>query len=223
MSKKDLPAGQAERADPARCAQRPPRQARGLSRVEAVLDAAAELLAREGLAGVTMHSVAKGAGASIGSLYHFFADRDGLLRALADRHERALAAITAELARVPGEEWRAQDAAGWVERLLTPYFRYIEYNPTLLQMGRGSPDQTLMFPHIEAGFRALLDTVLAVRLPTVDAQRRQVYALALTAIPKGILQLAMDFPSPTREALMAQARQAALAYVRAIESEPGHP
>jgi AcrR family transcriptional regulator len=62
-----------------------PRQGRSRAVVDAVLEAAAQLLEAEGEAGFNTNAVAERAGVSIGSLYRYFADKEAILLALARR------------------------------------------------------------------------------------------------------------------------------------------
>ncbi|HJL18791.1 MAG TPA: TetR/AcrR family transcriptional regulator [Sandaracinaceae bacterium LLY-WYZ-13_1] len=87
-----------------------PVQARSRRRFEAMLDAAAELFAREGLEGTTMDAIASRAGTSIGSLYQYFPDKEALFFALAERVlERSRAVFDA---LVPAME---QERPPWTE------------------------------------------------------------------------------------------------------------
>src|ERR1700761_5486710 len=85
-----------------------PRQSRAEETVSAILEAAAQILEAGGLAAFTTNAVAERAGVSIGTLYQYFADKQALLRALAEREiRRALAAIGTALRgdpQVPGEQ-----------------------------------------------------------------------------------------------------------------------
>lgn len=77
------------------------RQARGHERVEQILRATLEVVARDGVAAVTHRSVAEAAGVSLGSLTYYFASkqellRDALLLHVADDTTR-LSALAAEL------------------------------------------------------------------------------------------------------------------------------
>ena len=85
-----------------------PRQTRAGQTVSAILEAAAQVLEAGGLAGFTTNAVAERAGVSIGTLYQYFADKQALLRALADREiRRTLAAIAVALRGdplAPGEQ-----------------------------------------------------------------------------------------------------------------------
>ncbi|TIC88549.1 TetR/AcrR family transcriptional regulator [Nocardioides sp. GY 10113] len=64
---------------------RAPQQARSRASTERLLDAALEVLARAGVGGLTIADVSRVAGVSVGSLYHRFGDRDGLLAACQQR------------------------------------------------------------------------------------------------------------------------------------------
>jgi AcrR family transcriptional regulator len=66
-------------------ARRSPRQARSRITVEYLLEAAAQVFEARGYAGTT-NEIAERAGVSIGTLYQYFADKDALLLALAERH-----------------------------------------------------------------------------------------------------------------------------------------
>ncbi len=65
---------------------RRPRQERSRALVEAILEAAALLLARHGRDALTTNAVAMRAGVSIGSLYQYFPNAESILKAAAARH-----------------------------------------------------------------------------------------------------------------------------------------
>ena len=63
-----------------------PTQARSRERVERILDAASQILIRDGYSAFKTNLIAKRAGVSIGSVYQFFPNRYAILNALADRY-----------------------------------------------------------------------------------------------------------------------------------------
>jgi AcrR family transcriptional regulator len=65
-----------------------PRQARAVATVEAIAQAATQLLREGGLATMTTNAVAARAGVSIGSLYQYFPNRDALMVELIRREQR---------------------------------------------------------------------------------------------------------------------------------------
>jgi AcrR family transcriptional regulator len=78
-----------------------PRQDRAQATVDAVLGAAADLLASRGYAGTSTNAIAARAGVAIGSLYQYFPNKDAILLALFERHlegiERIVVTSLAEI------------------------------------------------------------------------------------------------------------------------------
>jgi AcrR family transcriptional regulator len=73
-----------------------PRQARSEATIAAIVEAAAQILEKDGDDGVTTAAIAGRAGVSIGTLYQYFEDRDAVLAAVI-RRDRQL--MSAEIAR----------------------------------------------------------------------------------------------------------------------------
>ena len=65
---------------------RAPRQERSRFTVEAVLEAVARVLQRDGVDAVTTNRIAEAAGVSIGSVYQYFPDKRSIFTALHQRH-----------------------------------------------------------------------------------------------------------------------------------------
>jgi AcrR family transcriptional regulator len=82
---------------------RQPRQERAKQTVEAVLDAVARVVKRDGIDELTTNRIAQLAGVSIGSLYQYFPDKRAILLAVRDRHVEQMARLV-ERALVAGAE-----------------------------------------------------------------------------------------------------------------------
>jgi AcrR family transcriptional regulator len=81
---------------------RKPRQARAHDTVEAIFEATAQILQREGPGRLSTNRIAERAGISIGSLYQYFPNKDAILVAMGERQlAMAQAAVTAALAKAP--------------------------------------------------------------------------------------------------------------------------
>ncbi len=63
-----------------------PQQERSIQRLDAIMEAAVELIAQDGVGNLKMTDLAARAGVPIGSLYQFFPERAAVVRALHDRH-----------------------------------------------------------------------------------------------------------------------------------------
>lgn len=79
---------------------RRPKQARASFALDSILEAVARVLELHGKAGLTTQRVADTAGFSIGAIYQYFPNKDGLIEALAGRElERLTAMMTEALAQ----------------------------------------------------------------------------------------------------------------------------
>jgi AcrR family transcriptional regulator len=97
-----IPAGITVRTEPV--------QQRSAERITALLDAAAELIDRNGIDGLTTSDVAARSGSSVGVVYRYFPNIQSLLRALAARNmQKFTAAIYAFMADEPTKWMDALD------------------------------------------------------------------------------------------------------------------
>jgi AcrR family transcriptional regulator len=97
------PAEHGEGTGPVRL-RRVPQQARSKAKVARVLDAADELLAREGADALTTTRIAAEAGVSVGALYQYLPDRTAIIDALAARYLGRLEALMDSLVELANSE-----------------------------------------------------------------------------------------------------------------------
>ncbi|MBA1204405.1 TetR/AcrR family transcriptional regulator [Pseudomonas capeferrum] len=201
---------------------RTPQQARGRERVTAILDACARLIVVEGAARVTMHGLARDAGTSIGSLYHFFPDKQSVLDALAERHIQALVVITEALGTVDDSVWIKESAADVIARLILPILQYSERHRDLISMiyplegtyRLNNPDLRLQIENACA-------RMLELRLPNASADARRAYVLALIALLLGGFQIAQNSSELSKRLLIEEIPRALAAYLQALERMHG--
>jgi len=85
-----------------------PVQRRGLARVDALLDAAAEIVEDAGIVGMTTSAIAERSESSVGLVYRYFPNADAVLVALAARNrERFMARLSEAFAADQPAEWTA--------------------------------------------------------------------------------------------------------------------
>lgn len=97
-------------------------QRRGVARVQAILDAAEELLAEAGYDAATLKAISERTGIPVASIYHYFADRHQVDAALMSRHIEVLEERMKAVDGIGGLESLA-DAAAAVFDPLVDYFR----------------------------------------------------------------------------------------------------
>jgi len=78
-----------------------PRQQRSAATVDAIFAATVQILEREGQEAFNTNRVASVAGVSIGTLYQYFADKDGILLGLAEREAARIRCAIMEQLTVP--------------------------------------------------------------------------------------------------------------------------
>jgi AcrR family transcriptional regulator len=201
---------------------RAPQQARGKARVEIILDAAAALVVETGVAGVTMHKVAKRAKTPIGSMYHFFPDRDALISAMALRHQEALAEIDCSIHRLTNAQWQAFSAAEVIDQIVTPFIDYFERMPDCLAVIHAKPNE---HRDKDKGIRHLRE-VLDARIPQATPAERQLYAEMMNALAVGSLTVRLE--AAGQDMLQAgryfrEMRRALVLYLTDVEAAHAQP
>jgi len=191
-------------------ASRAPQQERGHKRREAILDATAALIAEGGADSVTMQAVAQRASSSVGSMYHFFRNREQLLDALAQRHADALEDILRQCDSVNKESWRSIPADEMVQALFGEPLRYFARHPDALI--------TLRF-HDQEGpdrFQLLLKDVMAARIGAAKGKKA---AEVLYAVASGTLLFAKDRQHLNAQYVLKNIPAVLLAYLERIETQ----
>jgi AcrR family transcriptional regulator len=117
-------------SDLASLPRRIPRQERGERRVAALLAAAASVIADAGYEGATMSAIAERAGASIGSLYQFFPNKESITLALRTEYCKEIERLWAPL----GLEATKLTVKQLVDRLIDAMIEFIEGHAAFLPL-----------------------------------------------------------------------------------------
>lgn len=204
---------------------RPPRQARGQRRVEAILAAAAALFDEVGYDAATTNAIAARAETAIGSLYRFFPDKEAILRALADRHLRELRAVyDAAL----GPEAEALPLPELVGRVVDPLAAFYAAHPGVRPLVRGAPPGSPLgdeAARLHRAFVARVEALLAARAPDLDPGRRRLAASLCVELVKGALPLAASDDPALGPAVVPEVKALLLAYLAGTlgAGDPGGP
>jgi AcrR family transcriptional regulator len=185
-----------------------PRQARAQHTVGAIIEAAARILEEQGHGGFTTNAVAEMAGASIGTLYQYFPDKDALLGALIAR-ETADLVEAAEAACMLAAGQQALDAvvlAAVRHQVRRPRLaRLLDFEEARLPLDAGTQV-------VRARFVAILADILA----RSDLPKQSDMAAAtgdVAAIMRGMIDAAGERGEHGKEALVARVRRAVLGYL----------
>ncbi|MPW16248.1 TetR family transcriptional regulator [Paraburkholderia sp. CNPSo 3157] len=109
---------------------RVPQQERAAKRVDALLDAAGEVIAERGFEAATMTAIAERAGTSIGAVYQYFPNKHALVLALRTRYSNEMDAQWSALSEA-AQAWSVEEL---VERLFALMVEFMAARPAYLPL-----------------------------------------------------------------------------------------
>lgn len=198
---------------------RQPVQQRSRARVEAILDAAQELLATENPEDLAMREVARRAGVPISSVYQYFSSKAAILRALVERNlDRVGALFQREVGQLLADHGGRPTIAQAVEHIVDTYIGHYRDHPETIAVWAGAQaDDELRRLDIEDTRRIAEFFAPNIMILTSSADRDAAFALALllTEITGHAARLALAVESPMRERIIHELKQMLIA---ALES-----
>jgi AcrR family transcriptional regulator len=182
------------------------RQARGEKRMAELLDAAAEVFAAQGYAKASTNAVAAAAGASPGTLYQFFENKEAIAEALLARYVERLRAAHGEAFDLSVAALPLKDM---LDRIIDPVVAFDRANPGFYAL--------MSDPHLAAGLAAAkrpaqqlmfeqLDRILAARAPDHPPEVRTRTAEIAVHLFRGLLPLIMSAGEDDLPGLVAETK-----------------
>jgi AcrR family transcriptional regulator len=200
---------------------RTPRQARGQRRLDGILDAAETVIAEVGAADASIHEIARRAGASVGSIYHFFPTKDAIFAALAERYAVGLRRVAVSIDEGTAAKARAP-LCEFVDALVGPFAEFFAKNPAYLVLSRAEGEGQLQ-PRagddaaISSAFCATLETALARRFPEDGVENWALRSSLLHALGEAVLSLMAHARLEERDRLFGEFKRAVVAYLASYE------
>jgi AcrR family transcriptional regulator len=199
-------------ADPSPNLRHVPIQARSRDRLQRVMDSAETVLAHEGAGALTTTRVAEVAGISVGSLYHYFPDKDAIVVALAvrywsDFHDLANGVAESdehELLDDPGGAIIDALAAGFRAQ---PGFRALWYGGLRTETVRDATRS------VRVEFARAIDRVLARHWPDAEVGVRQSAARMVVLVGDGLLREAFRIDERGDATLLDETKRVLRAYL----------
>jgi AcrR family transcriptional regulator len=164
-----------------------PRQLRAQTTFDAVLEAAAELIAQQGFAATTTNAVAERAGISIGSLYQYFPNKTAILVSLLEQHIYEIQPVIAECLTA-----LADPATPFEDALRQLFLRLIEahgHSPRLQQVLSEEvphpPSIQRLRQKLEGGYVGQVAEILRQR-PDVQVANPEVAAHVIVVVSEAV-------------------------------------
>ena len=201
---------------------RTPRQARGQRRVDGILDAAESVIAEVGATDASINEIARRAGASVGSIYHFFPTKDAIVAALAERYAVGLQRVAVSIDEGTAATARAP-LGKFVDALVGPFAEFFARNPAYLVLSRADGEGQLRAragesAAISTAFCATLETALARRFPDADVEDWSLRSSLLHALGEAVVSLMVHAQVEERDRLFGEFKRAVVAYLASYES-----
>jgi AcrR family transcriptional regulator len=197
---------------------RQPQQDRGQKRFEEVLDAAEQVIAEVGVEDMTTNAVAARAGSGMGSLYRFFANKDAIVGALAERYIRTMRPITEYAGRPELHGLPLADLADAIVEPLAEFFRrtpaYRHVYHAVNQPGSAGVFECELRESVVVNVAAMM----AARIPRLNPARRRVHAKAAVELVHGMLSVAFAAPVAERRPLIEETKRLVALYAEMIET-----
>ena len=203
---------------------RAPVQKRGQQRVEAILDAAEAVFGEMGVDAATTNAIAERAGASVGSLYHFFANKDAILWALTERYAEAVTNILHRERRID-EPWVPLDEL--FSGMIATFSAMDDAHPGYLAVCRATDSasggksavslQTFQHMHV------MVQELLEQRCPGIPAEEARVHAVLSVVTVHAALDQVLSMPEPMRPAIRSALVEMLVRYFEPIEQRYPRP
>lgn len=179
------------------------RQERGRRRMEAILDAAEELVAEVGYDQMGMNAIAGRAGISPGSLYQFFRSKTEILDGLLGRYDEVLEGFWgAQLA----EDITTLPLTEVVDRLVDAMVAFKAERPAFWALFHGSmssEDLASAARRLDERLIARIDGVFAARAPHLADDRRRLITTVAVATAKSLMVVIVDRAGTVEQAAVA--------------------
>lgn len=186
-----------------------------------LLEAASEVFAESGVESASVQAIADRAGASIGSLYHFFPNKQALLLAVAERcmlktTELNAVSTSPQMLSAPLDQVFAHVLDGQVALM-----RRMPAWPILEEAIAAIPEAKPLHQRMRRVLVEQVEGFVAQRMPRMPAGQRQAASRFAVAAIDGVLRLDTHMPREQFAAVIAETRRAMVRYFEGFEREFG--
>jgi AcrR family transcriptional regulator len=185
--------------------------------MDQIMTVAAEAFAESGYEAVSTNAIAARAGISPGSLYQFFANKDDIARALAERYTRSLGEVHAaafdgaDLAALPLDELIAAITGPLVEfNLAHRGFKALFARPDL------PPSLTAAAAPLHAALLGRVAALLSLRAPDLPPDVVERTATVAVQLVRAMMPLIVAADEPDRSALVGELRAVLHGYLEPV-------
>jgi AcrR family transcriptional regulator len=197
---------------------RVPAQDRGQRRLEEILDAAELVIADGGVDQATTNAIAERAGSGMGSLYHFFPNKDAIVQALGERYTAQMAVIFAEM-RSP--EMATITVSEMVNQIVDPLVAFHRRTPAYRHVYHAinrPGTRALCQACLQQGIVAWVEQLIATRAPATNPRLQHVRAVVSVEMVHRMLDFVAELPAGSQREVVPEIKRLLALYCTMMES-----
>jgi AcrR family transcriptional regulator len=190
----------------------PRRQARGLARMASILDTAEAVFAEVGYDAATTNLIAGRAGISPGSLYQYFANKQAIAEALAERY---LTAMALHQDAAFDEQLFELDLPELADVIIDPLLEYTLEHPTtktFINAGDIAPELVAASQHLRESLVLRLAAMIAFRTPSLPPSDRTLVSEVTVQIYASFIPAIIDAAPRRRPRIVRELKAVLIAY-----------
>lgn len=191
-----------------------PQQDRATRRLAGILDAAAELFVEVGFEAATMTAVAERSGSGIGTLYHYFPDKQSVAFALLNLYAQEIEAHWKPLMEQAERLSHAEFAEMFLERIT----EFIRERPAYLKL-LAAPIRFSRDPAARRALRLAIANAFRAKDPLLTTEKAFLAANIALQMVKGMATLYAEASSREKPLIGAEYKKALTLYLGSVFSQ----
>ena len=191
-----------------------PQQERATLRLANFLDAAAELFAEIGYEAATMTAIAERSGSGIGTLYHYFPDKQSMAFALLNQYAQEIEAHWKPLM----EQTETLSHAAFAETFLERITEFLRQRPAYLKL-LAAPIRFSRDPAERRALRVAIANAFRAKDPSLTNEKAMLAANITLQMVKGMTTLYAEAGPREKPLIIAEYKKALTLYLGSVLSE----
>jgi AcrR family transcriptional regulator len=191
-----------------------PQQERATRRLANFLDAAAELFAEIGYEAATMTAIAERSGSGIGTLYHYFPDKQSMALALLNQYAQTIEAHWKPLM----EQTKTLSHSAFAETFIERITEFVRERPAYLKL-LAAPIRFSRDPAARRALRVAIANAFRAKDPTLTNEKSMLAANITLQMVKGMTTLYAEAGPGEKPLIITEYKKALTLYLGSVLSE----
>jgi AcrR family transcriptional regulator len=195
-----------------------PQQERATRRLANFLDAAAELFEEIGYEAATMTAIAERSGSGIGTLYHYFPDKQFMALALLNQYAETIEAHWKPLMK----QTETLSLTAFVEAFLERVIEFLRERPAYLPL-LAAPIRFSRDPAARRALRVAIASAFRAKDPSLSNEKSMLAANITLQMVKGMTTLYAEAGTGEKPLIITEYKKALTLYLGSVLSEDERP